>query len=267
MVYDAHVHFGNGEKIRNIIKTSVFYDEFPCYQGAQPDKIDNYDKLLKQNGLAGATLMPFVFKENVPKEENAELLQFCESNEGFYPFLLLDEKDVNAAEQHKNQIYGVKEHFIQTESVLTNEKAQIFDIVNKYGITFVIHSTGAQRIEYVSSILKLFPHIKIQIAHMGRGSINQLDFIFEVMAAFKGYDNVFYDTSTIRDCRILEKSVNLIGPERILYGSDFPFSMENTEEDIIEKQISHVLKSKISDDAKERILGGNFKNLIAKRDV
>ena len=75
------------------------------------------------------------------------------------------------------------------------------------------------------------------------------------------YENVFFDTSTVRQPEVVSKAVNLTGAGRILYGSDFPFFLDRTE-DIMAEQIQHVLRSGLTAEQQELIFSRNFDRLV-----
>jgi predicted TIM-barrel fold metal-dependent hydrolase len=68
--------------------------------------------------------------------------------------------------------------------------------------------------------------------------------------------NIYVDTSGVRSVAILKIALDFFGPDGILWGSDFP-----AKKDLIES-IKTVNTIDIKDDDKEKILGGNLRNLI-----
>lgn len=71
--------------------------------------------------------------------------------------------------------------------------------------------------------------------------------MLDLLRGLAPYPQVSFDTSTIRQSQVLREAVGIVGPERILYGSDFPFFMdEKGTEDIMEQQIRHVLDAKLT---------------------
>ena len=87
----------------------------------------------------------------------------------------------------------------------------------------------------------------------GHSAPNELDQAIEVV---KKYDNAYLDLCDIhRHSGIVDKMVNAVSAEKVLYGTDFPWYDFNYA-------IGSVLCAKISDDKKELILHGNAERML-----
>ena len=151
------------------------------------------------------------------------------------------------------------------QTVLTDTRKLIFEILQAHGLTLLIHTYADRRIQYVTDIVKNFPRLKIQITHMGRAKPGSIPFMLQVIDSVRSFENVTFDTSTVRESIVVEEAVNRIGAGRILYGSDFPFFMdEKGTEDIMDQQIQHVLRAEITDSEKEQIFCRNFDRWISR---
>lgn len=260
MICDAHLHYGNPGEMKHIAETSALRDRFPCYQMVQFREMGDYEKQLRCHGIDKTVLVPSVFREHDRAVENMRCIGRAKNDpERYYPYILLDEDHPEFLEEHAGEVVGVKEHIVLHESVLTEKKCEIFKILEERGLILLLHSQKERRVEYVRRILEQFPKLKIQIAHMGRGAAGDLARCEEVFRQFRPYANVVFDTSTIREPEVIRTAVNLVGAERVLYGSDFPFFMdEDGREDIMEEQIRHVLRADITEREREAIFSGNF---------
>ncbi len=67
-----------------------------------------------------------------------------------------------------------------------------------------------------------YPRMKLILAHGGRG-FNPHHAV-EGLSRLGDLPNLYCDTSAITDCGALEAALEFLGPERLLYGSDFPVS-------------------------------------------
>jgi glutamate-1-semialdehyde 2,1-aminomutase len=67
-----------------------------------------------------------------------------------------------------------------------------------------------------------YPDLTLILAHAARG-FNPHHTI-EALAKLRDLPNLYCDTSAITDCGALEAAIEMLGPERLLYGSDFPVS-------------------------------------------
>ncbi len=67
-----------------------------------------------------------------------------------------------------------------------------------------------------------YPDMRLILAHAGRG-FNPWHTI-EGVDSLSGLDNVFFDTSAVTEAGAFEAIMDVMGHERLLYGSDFPVS-------------------------------------------
>lgn len=104
------------------------------------------------------------------------------------------------------------------------------------------------------AIARAHPHARILLGHSGvtwRGYMQAIE-------AAESADNLYLDLSGSQNHRlILERCVERLGAERILFGSDLPFLEASMT-------IGRVLTANISDTAKEQILRNNFLRLVKK---
>jgi hypothetical protein len=102
-------------------------------------------------------------------------------------------------------------------------------------------------------IARAHPRARILLGHAGvtwRGYM-------QAMEAAEAAPNLFLDLAGSQHHRlILERCVERIGAERILFGSDMPFLEASMT-------LAHVLTAQISDEAKEQILRKNFSTLVS----
>ena len=87
----------------------------------------------------------------------------------------------------------------------------------------LLHSLASIRVEYVQFLRMNFPNMNIIIAHMGRNGENHFSYMHNILTTFKDDEHIYFDTSTISDIAQLQYGINLIGCDRILWGSDFPY--------------------------------------------
>jgi len=73
---------------------------------------------------------------------------------------------------------------------------------------------------HFSSLADYYPDVKIILGHMGHGHIVYINGAIEVA---KRHDNIYLETSGMPMHSKIKEAANLIGAERIIYGSDMPF--------------------------------------------
>jgi len=96
-----------------------------------------------------------------------------------------------------------------------------------------------------------YPDMKVILGHSGF-TISRPNAI----AACKKYDNIYLDTTISTACDgVIESLVDQVGEDRVLYGSDMAFftCIHN---------LGKIALSRLTDQAKEKILGLNAKKLF-----
>jgi len=263
-ICDAHLHYGDPGPLRAITENSPLRERFPCYQTVQYGRMDDYEARFAENGVERSVLVPFVFREVDKARESIRVLDYARRYPvKYYGYALVDDEEPGFADRHAAEMVGLKQHIVLHETELTDIRKDICASLQDHELILLLHTHGDKRIGYVTEIVKNFPRLKIQIAHMGRGKPGDLPFIYQVLEAMRPFENVFFDTSTVRQSEVVSRAVDMVGPERILYGSDFPFFMDRAgEENIMEAQVRHILRAGLPERQQELIFSGNFDRLI-----
>ncbi|MEB3765902.1 MAG: amidohydrolase family protein [Desulfurococcales archaeon] len=113
------------------------------------------------------------------------------------------------------------------------------------------------RPKFVAEAAKKFPNVPFIIAHMGSYSAIMPGIYFREALQAYSVENVWMDTSAV-DPLFVERAVEEVGYDKILFGSDFPYLVGFT----IEDSIKDILKLDISNDAKRAILYDNALRLL-----
>lgn len=114
--------------------------------------------------------------------------------------------------------------------------------------THTLYSPGASTSKFVA-LAKQFPRVNFILGHMGFGPADQ-----EGLEAAATLNNFFLETSTGSYLHIKE-TVKRAGPGKIIFGSEFPLSHPKAE-------LEKILLLDLSDDGKDKILGGNIQGLL-----
>ena len=107
----------------------------------------------------------------------------------------------------------------------------------------------------IANVLKAFPRVKIVAAHLG--GYLMLDKAWEHLIGKKLYLDTTWPPSlrTIGNPREVTKIIDTHGPDKILFGTDCPFSNQADE-------IDYIMDLPIPDNHKQMILGENARNLL-----
>ena len=133
------------------------------------------------------------------------------------------------------------------------EFQMLVEQVVKLNMVLDVH-TELEEMEY---IIQKFPQATIVFPHFGDG--HEYEHIFKRIDAVAAHPNTYLDTSGYGHDRVgmLEYAVKTIGPDRVLFGSDFSINCPATV-------IARVENALITEGQKRKILSENLQALLKK---
>ena len=219
MLYiDSHVHVGDSALVEKYVTTSEFRNKIRLYAALDSECVATQEDYLK--GAEKYFGIPIVLKEIDVYSANEYLEAFAKKHEACIPVFLVGD-DVQL--YSRNEATILKEHFLHHKADKWRERKSSYAYLNECGGYLLIHSSDSVRIDYICMLRDYYPNMRIIIAHMGRNVYEDIAFSENVIDAFADDENVFFDTSTIKNPQILLYAYQTIGAERILFGSDFPY--------------------------------------------
>lgn len=103
-----------------------------------------------------------------------------------------------------------------------------WELANRHGLCIMLHMMRKRSLadsdnqEYIRTYCRKYPDAKLILAHAGRGFC--AGHTVEGIGHVAGLPNLYFDTSAICEAAAFEAVLETYGPERLLYGSDFPVS-------------------------------------------
>lgn len=153
---------------------------------------------------------------------------------------------------------GVKFNGCQNEHFCDDEEMvmPLLEEISKAGASVAFHTGGDapdQTNPYrVGRIAKQYPNMKILMIHIGCGGASY-DLSRAAIETAQEYPNIYLVGSDIRTNSLL-KAVELLGTERICFGSDTPFESMPVEV----ARYKAMFQSKLGKNEYERIMSGNI---------
>jgi len=148
---------------------------------------------------------------------------------------------------------------------------KLYEAAGKNGWLVIVHTgcdPGLWELPYfcrharpgkVASAAKKHPDTVFVMAHMGSYSLLMPGIYFsEAVEALQAVENLYADTSAV-DPLFIERAVEEVGHEKLLYGSDFPYMLGFDLAD----HARAIMELDISLEAKRAILRGNALRLLA----
>lgn len=129
--------------------------------------------------------------------------------------------------------------------------AELVACCGDYGFpvySHVVFSPGSSSSRYIA-LAKQFPKTNFILGHMGFGPADQ-----EALEAAIDLDNFFLETSNGSYLHIKE-AVAKAGASKVIFGSEFPLSHPKVE-------LLKILILDVKDDERDKIVGGNIRDLL-----
>jgi hypothetical protein len=212
------------------------------------------------------TKLSLVFPLDVDlTEHNRALIRLVEKIENAYGLFRIQLDSLNyhwttleTALNQTDKILGVKLHPTFDRVPVTHaEFDPIFNRLEEDGLIALVHCGRWVEVSGSHHAIERaieYPDITFILAHMGG---NELDLSLKTITAVEALENIYLDTSNCRVPTVIEKAVETLGPDRVLFGSDTPWgsSLSNAYT---------IVDANIDDRDKRLILSENLENLIER---
>jgi len=245
-INDIHIHIGSSSIIKNHLPA---------------DKIFYYREKFELDNL-------MIFSLDVDIEKNnGKIIELSKKYDFLHGLYWIQNSRINddiqiLTKEIGSGIVGVKFHGVfEKKPITAGVYEPMLEILEEKKSILLIHcgrykdGSPESNSSYIHAleIAKKYPKIKVVLAHMGG---NDTGIVKAAVVSAKDIPNSFFDTSGISTPYRVEYAVDVLGAERILFGSDFPWcsfrSMYYGVEDAL-----------ISEQDKEMIFTKNFLNLLS----
>ncbi|MCA9906123.1 MAG: amidohydrolase [Anaerolineae bacterium] len=257
MIIDCHVHIG----LPNMLARPIPPEKLarPAFQDRMENSVENQLAQMDANGVDTAIVFGFPLEEIDRARANEYVLQAAQDHPGrFIPFMLVGDDTEYWLERGA-------QGFKQQNILYAPER---FDLMRAYavmaeaGVPMLIHfraGPGYSVTEQARAILQRVPKLKLIIAHMGRHTPNTDDQVEAALLGLRDAANVFFETSTVRTPAAVARAVELIGAERVIFGSDYPFNSYQ-DADPLAEELAVIRQANVP---QEPILSGNIRRWLA----
>lgn len=247
LLIDAHVHLGLNDFCNENTEKFAYDLE---------NQFDKYIKFMNHYNIDKSIVLPMPAKNyDVEKCNNYLIEAFAKYPDRFIPFCRMDKNLQNNIAN--NVFYGAKFHMVY-EEYSASKKKLYYKLLEYYGVPLIIHAKFANKASQICDILNLAPNIKIIVAHFGRGNIYTDEGVEELLRKFKDNENVFFESSTVGKQRSIESACGIVGSERVLFGTDYPFGRAWFKDMYsYDDEVKIVKSAQITSEDKDNILFGN----------
>ncbi len=234
MIIDIHTHFFPDDLAARAIPALSKKADSPAYTEGTLSSLK--DSMIRC-GVAKSVLLPIATKPSQTRPVNEWAVSV--KDESIIPFGSLHPEYENWKEQvdflHANNIKGIKLHpdyqdfyvddqklFTMYEYIFLKNMIILFHAGVDIGLPYPIHCTPKRLLK----VMEAFPQGTIIAAHMG--GFKCWDDVFKYLAG----RNVYFDTSytfEYLDKKLIKKLILCHGVEKILFGTDSPWSDQSKD--------------------------------------
>lgn len=251
MFFDAHVHIFPETKIpkdlRNKITSSV---------ALLPNSWKKFRQIAQKKAIFKAIAFPLPTSLNsVASGNNFLLTAFHRNQDTILPSLLAGAGPL-FVQKHIKIIAGLKEHFsVSSETGFMPDEE--YALLQDNNLCLTIHPHRDTIVQRVNFLCTNFPRLTIILAHAGRKVPGEGEGVLQVAKEVARFDNLLFDTSTIRDSGTIKNLIDKVGAERVLFGSDYPFQLTSGE-DVYQNELEAIHGCGLTDHQLELVLRLNF---------
>ena len=256
MIIDCHVHIGLPSMLSRPIPPEKLAR--PAFQDRMENSVENQLAQMDAHGIDQAIVFGFPLQEVDQVRANEYVLQAAQDHpQRFIPFMLVDDDTdywlMRGACGFKQQnILYAPERF---------DLMRAYAIMAEAGAPMLIHfraGPGYSVAEQAQAILRQVPDLHLIIAHMGRHTPNTDDQVEAALLGLRDYPNVFFETSTVRTPQAVTRAVEIVGVERVIFGSDYPFNSYQ-DADPLAEELAVIRQAGVP---QEPILSGNIRRWL-----
>ncbi len=244
MLIDAHMHIGK-HSFCDVENSDFYYDLCSTY--------DEVIELMDDNGVDRAIVLPIPHKDFNTKKTNDYVFEaYQKYPDRLIPFCRIDE---HLEENLRKGFRGIKLHLLYEDFDIKKIKKEL-QIIEDANVPLILHAKFANKVKQIEQIFKYAPNINIILAHMGRGRLYTGEQTVENALALRKYPNLYMDLSTVGDLQSIINVCEIIGYDRVIYASDYPFGRS-----CLGEKYSY---SKELDNLKRHLSGENGKFVFCK---
>ena len=212
-ICDVHVHLGKSAGI---------------YHTLHDTEIESF---IKKYNIEHLLLFPF---ELDVKESNLKIHKLSKIHKEIQGLYWIQKHRIKENLTELNQllwdgVVGVKFHGTYEELPVSDPVySPVLEFLNDKEAILLVHTgrfkdgdiSSNTSYQHAVNVAKLYPKIKVIMGHMGG---NDTSIVKKALESSKDLKNVWFETSGITTPYRVERGVDVIGPERILFGSDSPW--------------------------------------------
>lgn len=261
-IIDAHCHIHSPQWVKTIKDNDFLIEKFNV-KSTEKEILSN----MQEANIDKTIIFPMPSVEVNLEAANLYTLYISKLYpDKFIPFTIIDE---NPEKWFNFGIKGFKEHTfgqrIQKDEngndIFSQKFKKTYQFMEKYRIPLLLHA-GENRIDRIKNdILKDTPNLIIIMAHLGadfpisNGYRPVKEQIVMTLKKLKYFSNLYWDITAIIDHTIINEAINILGIDKLIFGSDFPYETPS-------QALERLNTLNLTNEDKKKILYKNIKKII-----
>lgn len=250
---DAHTHLGLEAFIVKEIPPEKL--QMPAFRDPMENRVEKLITRMDANGIDKAITFPYPLEEVDAFAANTYVMEAYRAYpDRIIPFVLVGDDVEYWLGQGAR---GFKQHgLLQTPDRFDMMRA--YRVIAESRVPIIIHfnkklgSIAGQAKDIINKV----PALVLIIAHLGRHKMNTGVGVDEILESLQDYENIYLETSTVRDPAVIHKAAELY-PDRLVFGSDFPFN-SNLDPDPVKVELDVINSAGMPDHVRKKVLGVNI---------
>ena len=231
LIVDIHTHTGRQQDVVNL------HQELLLSKASTYPYFDKQNHLETRQALWGEkqirqVVFGFPLNGVDIASANLHIREVCNGDSSFIPFLLGNPNDVEYTSGEIKQGFwkGLKVYPWQlmppAKKIVDFLPEAILRLVADTHMAIMLHLPNGltQDLPELTQIAQRFSRAKFMVAHFGFLRKDDPETIVS-LKAIKNYNNIILDTSVYDDEAVFTSAFRILGPEKIVYGSDQPFNL------------------------------------------
>lgn len=213
MIIDGHTHIISGFGTPSTINIKFDWNSLEQWLSSVPG--------------SKSVVMPKIdqFRDSVKLNvEFFERLKIFPEKNRVFPFLWIHPHQLVQDHFKRFSFSGFKFHPSISQTTIT-ENEEMLNLCDKYKKPILIHCgrNEKSRIDYVLKVNEHYPSLQFICAHMGGLATDLIVRAYEKISHSRYLRNIYLDTSGCFHPELIEKAVQLLGKDRVIFATDRPF--------------------------------------------
>lgn len=244
LIIDGHIHAGYWSPQRFLGRGVPFAELERC---------------LGECGIDGAVLTSTDLKENAAVIEF--ILNDAAGKYWFFPWVNpAVDGDLDFVKARRKDIHGLKLHPSVDRIKVTDARVEPFiRFARNEGLPVMVHCGRWQEMSSYQLVLEVaagYPDVDFILSHMG-GDTPELEMATIDAVRDGGLSNVHLGTEGVREYWAIQRAVDELGAEKVIFGSDFPLGHPRMYLGVIDAL-------KVTEEQRNLVLGGNILRLVGE---